>query len=694
MSESLTPRSIYILSNAHAFSVELGKRLEDAGFQVESVDTVDEFSELVMGLSPHAVMVDASHMADLAAVGTARHAAQQRGRDKTHRIPLIAMATEDNFKERLEARRAGVDTLLFPPFGAAEVVRQIKALLAPKIKDSMRVLIVEDDRAQALFAQSVLSNAGMQAEVEQDPMHVLEALESLRPDLVLMDLHMPDANGVELTALIREHPEFKTTPIVFLSGESDPEARFDAIDAGGDDFLAKPIRPRHLIASVRNRVLRMRSLHSTETAATAPSPRDEATGLYPREFLLERIQAALGSDADDPAALGGVLFVKINGSSALRGRIGLAALEHLFVAAGRVIASAIGESHMTAGINDNAFLVLATGLDDDALDALAQNVRQQLMEHSFEAGDMTMRLRISVGVCPLHAGFDDANALFDAVERTSREARGSESGVKRYVSLESAERHRGAAEVERLRDAIRDGGLELAYQPIVSVKGSPEAQFQTLVRMRDADGRMLAAAQILPVAEHGKLMIELDRWALSHALGVMCQQRDRWGPVRLFVPQSIATLTSPDQAAWLEAEVTRRGAAGLALVLECRLVDALLNPPALASLVEALSKIKVRLCLVQYEHGDDANHLLETVPWAFIKLAPKYVAVNAPPGVRNELKLAIDNAHRLGIEVIGPRVEDAQAAATLWMSGIDFIQGNLVQEVGSSLEFDFKVSVF
>src|SRR5207253_2745408 len=83
---------------------------------------------------------------------------------------------------------------------------------------------------------------------------------------------------------------------------------------------------------------------------------------------------------------------------------------------------------------------------------------------------------------------------------------------------------------------------------------------------------------------------------------------------------------------------------------------ALLNPPALISLAEALRKIKVRLCLAQYQQSADAIRLLDTTPLGFIKLAPKYVAPNAPPEVRSELKEVIDHAHRLGIQVIGPRV--------------------------------------
>lgn len=690
MSPTIPPRSAYILSDAHEFGEELSRRLESSGFQIERVDTVEDLSELLMGLSPHVVLVDAGHAHDLAAVGEARRRMLQRSRDKDLRILLVAMAFEDSVRQRLEARRAGAGTVLFPPFSAADVVKEIKTLLAPTAKDGARVLIVEDDRAQALFARSVLNNAGMQAEIEQEPLHVLDALEALHPDLVLMDLHMPDANGVELTALIREHPAFKSTPIVFLSGESDPDARFDAIDAGGDDFLAKPIRPRHLIAAVRNRVLRMRSMEPS-ARPSVPDPRDEASGLYRREYVLAKIQSALKADRD--ATNGGVLFLRIVGASALRSRIGLAALEKLASAAGQMLNGALGEGQMAAGIHDNAFLVLAPGLGDDALDVLARTLREVLMGHDFECGGMPLRLRIAVGICPLHADVEDAAALFDAAERTCREARGLEQGVKRYVSASAVERLRESGQVDRLRDAIRNDGLELVYQPIVAVKGSVDAQFQTFVRMRDPDGKLLTGAELLPVAARANLVVELDRAVVARALSVINRQRDNWAPVRLFVPQSMATLAAPDQADWLRQEIGRQGAMGSSLLLECRLEDALLNPPALAALVAALKKVKVRLCLVQFERGEEADALLGASPPGFVKLAPKYVAANAPENVRAELRAIIDHAHRLGVKVIGPNVEDAMAAAGLWMSGIDYLQGNLVQAVGESLDFDFKAGV-
>ncbi len=685
---STTSRRIYHLSDGNALAFELGQRLEGEGYEVEPVETVEELSELLMSLSPQLVLVDASHMASLAAIGAARREAQQRTQNQ--RIQLVAMAAQDNLQSRLDARRAGVDALLFPPFVASDVAHQLQVLLAPAAEEKVRVLIVEDDRAQALFAQSVLTNAGMQAQVEQDPMHVLEALEALHPDLVLMDLHMPHANGTELTAMIREHPAFMRTPIVFLSGENDPDARYEAINAGGDDFLTKPIRPKYLIAAVQNRVRRMRMLQQQGPALVA---RDEATGLYRRAFVLDRVNDALGASSEQRITDGGALFLEIDGAATLRERLGLAALEQLLTAAGRVLADELLEQHAAARINDNAFLILALDLDDNALDALARRLRDKIMQHPFEIGGKAMRLRASVGICSLRFGFGDASALLNSAERACREARINDQGIKRYEPPRSAEVDQEAALVEHMREAITHDGFGLIYQPIVAVQGGQHAQYQTLLRLRDANGRLRSAAEILPVAERAKLMIDIDRWVLTRAMSVARQQRDSGRSVHLFVPQAMTTFAAMDQAGWLKAELAANELSGSVLVLESRLEDALLNPPALTSFVNALRSDGVQLCLGQYEHTTDAKRLLEQIPLGFIKLAPKYAAAHAPQELRDELRAIIERAHELGIQVIGHRVEDAQSAATLWMSGIDFIQGNLVQSAAGALDFDFNAAV-
>ncbi len=683
-------RHIYHLSDGNALALELGKRLKTDGYEVETVETVDDLTELLMSISPQLVLLDSSHMFDLLAVGTICRDIQKRSIDNDDRIRLVAMAAQDNLVSRLDARRAGVDALLFPPFNATQVMKQLQGLLTPPAEEQVRVLIVEDDRGQALFAQSVLANAGMQAQVELEPLHVLDALEALHPHLVLMDLHMPEANGVELTALIREHPVFMSTPIVFLTGDNDPDARYEAINAGGDDFLSKPIRPKHLIAAVRHRVRRMRALEKRDRMRGA---RDEATGLYRRAYLFDRVNDAIGASADQRSDVGGVLFLEIDGAAALRDQLGLTALENLLVAAGRMLADAVGELEVAALINDNAFVVLAAELDDAGLDALAQLLRERLMQHPFEQAGQPMNLSASVGICPLRFGFDDASALLNTAERTCREARIGDQGIRRYEPPKPAERNQDPELARQLREAIGSDGFGLIYQPIAAIQGSHEAQYQTLLRMRDASGRLVPAAEILPLAERAGLMIDIDRWVLVRAMNVLSQQRDIGRAVRLFVPQAMTTFVAKEQDLILKAELAAHELSGSSLVLECRLADALLNPPALVAFARAMGGNGVQLCLGQYEHTAQASRLLEEIPLGFIKLAAKYVAEDVPQDLHDELRVLSDHAHRFGIQVIGHRVEDAQTAAKLWMSGIDYIQGNLVQGAADELNFDFNTAV-
>src|SRR3546814_8055895 len=92
-----------------------------------------------------------------------------------------------------------------------------------RISDWSSDVCSSDLPSQALFAETVLAGTGMQARVVGVSSEVMATMEQFRPDLVLTDLHMPGLSGAEITALIRAHVAFAHTPIVFLTGDPDPE---------------------------------------------------------------------------------------------------------------------------------------------------------------------------------------------------------------------------------------------------------------------------------------------------------------------------------------------------------------------------------------------------------------------------------------------------------------------------------------
>jgi diguanylate cyclase (GGDEF)-like protein len=112
----------------------------------------------------------------------------------------------------------------------------------------------------------------METAVVTNPMDILESLSEFRPELILMDVYMPGCSGMEVAKIIRQKDAFVSTPIVFLSAETDIEKQLAAMSLGGDDFLTKPILPWHLVSAVTARIERHRILRSFMI-------RDSLTGL-------------------------------------------------------------------------------------------------------------------------------------------------------------------------------------------------------------------------------------------------------------------------------------------------------------------------------------------------------------------------------------------------------------------------------
>jgi diguanylate cyclase (GGDEF)-like protein len=680
------PARIYHLFDGSDLALELDQKLETLGHEIEILEDGDELKEVLNALAPDLVIVDAGFVHELESIGAVLRSTRERAGS---RLPLLAISDEDSVPVRLAARRAGADALLVQPRSVADVLARIDELLESDNDATYRVLIVEDDRSQGLFAESILRNAGMQARVVDDAFEVLSAMEQFRPDLVLMDLYMPECDGTELTALIRERDEFLHTPIVFLSGESDLDKHYQALDAGGDDFLSKPIRPKHLISAVSNRVRRSRAM---QKRVGQRDPKDAATGLYARSYALDRINEILAED-DVRSRPGGVLFLDLDGVPALREKLGLSGVEQLLSEAGSLIARQVSGNEFAARYGDGCFIVISPDRPDSALEALAAELRSTLISHPFSVGGKPLRLRLAVGICAFRLGVADAGALLNTAERTSREARAVERGVLRFEPPQHAEDEQARALVGLIRNAIERDGFELLYQPIVAVQGGEESQYQTLLRLRDDAGQLHTASAIIPIAEHADLMLDVDRWVLGQALRTIETRRAQGAPVRLFVNQACSSLAAPDHADWLLAQLRARRIDGQSLVIELTFEKTEGAIEAELAFCQALMPAGVQFCLSRFEAGTDGDSVLEQLPVGFIKLAPRYLGAVQTQSLRDELRVLIDRAHRRGLLVIAQRVEDAQSAATLWMSGIDFIQGNLVQQAGRDLAFDFHAAV-
>lgn len=187
------------------------------------------------------------------------------------RIGLFVVSRSDEARLRLKAGQAGADGFFVLPADVDALAVEIVEVLRDRM-DPYRALIIDDDPSMTMVVESVLKRSGMESRAINDPTLALSTLENFIPDVILLDLHMPGLNGLELLSLFRAHPKTALTPVVLISGDEDQERRFETLTAGGDDYLIKPLRPKHLVAAVSGRAQRSRWLRRALRHTTTPLP--------------------------------------------------------------------------------------------------------------------------------------------------------------------------------------------------------------------------------------------------------------------------------------------------------------------------------------------------------------------------------------------------------------------------------------
>jgi EAL domain-containing protein (putative c-di-GMP-specific phosphodiesterase class I) len=329
-------------------------------------------------------------------------------------------------------------------------------------------------------------------------------------------------------------------------------------------------------------------------------------------------------------------------------------------------------------------LVLSPERDAALLEAWALALRDRLARQSIE-GLESARALVDIGICPFMAGASDAPGMHECARKALDAARSV--GQRGVFVVRDAQHVIDPGLIERIRHALDVGGFELLFQPIVALRGEERAQFQALLRLRDADGRLHAAAELIPAARHAGLLGAVDAWVLDHCIARLAAPMQHDAQPRLFVSQSLEALHDADGPRRLQDALAHHGISGEAVVLDVR-ADAFAGAAvALAGNVAAVQALGAGIALSGFDEASEAA-MPTGLRVDFARVAPHFLQLQEPR-VAAELTALVERLHERGTQVIAPRVEDARAAATLWAAGIDYVQGNFVQAADSDLAFEF-----
>ena len=261
------------------------------------------------------------------------------------------------------------------------------------------VLVAED---------SAVARAVLRRKLEEHRFRVLEAADgeeawqtclAQRPDVILLDIEMPVLDGRGVLARLKGDPSLCNTPVVFVTGRTDPDELVECLRLGAHDYLRKPFEDAELLARV-SAAARVKALHDELAERAIEYDRvsrvDDLTGLYNRRHLDEHLARMVAASKRHKHRLG-VLMVDVDHFKEVNDRLGHAAGDEVLCEVSRRLTRSLRAEDMAGRWGGEEFVVLLPLTDLDGVMAAAERVRSTVSGTPILLADRTLEVSISVG---------------------------------------------------------------------------------------------------------------------------------------------------------------------------------------------------------------------------------------------------------------------------------------------------------
>ena len=552
---------------------------------------------------------------------------------------------------------------------------------------SARILIVDDEQSNVRLLERLLLTGGYtDVRGTLDPREALRLFDEQRPDLVLVDLHMPHMDGYALMAALSERlAPNEYLPFLVLTADTTRETKERALSTGAKDFLTKPLERMEVLLRTRN-LLETRLLHvalkdenrELEAKLVHQAFHDSLTSLANRALFRDRVDHALARSTRGERIA--VLFLDLDNFKSVNDTLGHVEGDRLLqVVATRLLKASRG-CDTVARIGGDEFAILLEDVQhlDDVL-VVVHRIMES-MRHPVVLQGREVTVSASIGIA--HArGAEPVDELMRNADVAMYRAK--EDGKGRHAVFEPG---MYAALLERLeleadlRHAVDRGEMRVLYQPIVQLDTGAVTGVEALARWHHPR-RELSAAAFIPLAEETGLIVPIGRWVLREA----CRQGRLWqlsaasGQVpTMSVNVSARQLQEPSFAADVAAILAETKFPADRLILEITESALMSNSGSVLDRLNEVKALGLRLAIDDFGTGYSNLAYLQQFPVDILKIDKSFVTQLATKDGQTALASTIVGlATTLKLNTVAEGVEHADQRAQLLALGCRYGQGYL-----------------
>ncbi len=383
------PTSIRVLIMAPEQLPEIDRKANGLPVQFIATNNIEDALVTARTLALDAVLIDIDTGSPAPGITLARNI---RGLPGNESLPVAFVSTSMKPSNPVDSAHAGASLYLEKPVVQQMLTNAVDYLLSVRTGGRPRILIIDDDEDFVKLVGAILGKEGMIVKGLCAPDNVVEAVGNFAPDIVLLDVMMPGVSGYQICHQMREQPQWQDLPVLFLTAQTGLSARLAAFEAGGDDYLPKPVAPAELLMRVKVRLERARMLRER-------ADKDVLTGLMIRRAFMEQLQALISESLNNQLRFS-LCLLDVDHFKKVNDTYGHLAGDRVLTHLGALIRKRFRVEDLRGRWGGEEFIVAFRHIEKETAQGALERCMEELKSHVFEGDsqDQTFSVSFSAGL--------------------------------------------------------------------------------------------------------------------------------------------------------------------------------------------------------------------------------------------------------------------------------------------------------
>jgi diguanylate cyclase (GGDEF)-like protein len=587
----------------------------------------------------------------------------------------------------------------------------------PAKQEKVRLLIVDDLADNRTILARRLERRGYDVTEADGGQAALDLIGSQSFDLVLLDIMMPDIDGLEVLKTIRQTHNSTALPVIMVTARAMGEDVVKALELGADDYVTKPVDFQVALARVNTQLARRKAEIEVIRAAQALRTTNEAleervrqrtedlvrinerlkleinqrelseaeikhlahhdalTGLANRMLFNVHLKEAVDGICA-PGEGVTVMFVDLDGFKSVNDTMGHGVGDELLKKLADRMSRIATEAHTIARFGGDEFALMLRGpINSGAASNLAQRLINDISRPVI-IDDCEVNVGSSIGIAIADSRDTDPDELLRNADLAMYRAKSEGRGIWRIYSpeMDAVQQSRRELEME-MRRALSLGEFELYFQPIIDIQKRRINSFETLLRWNHPERGMVSPAEFIAVAEETGLIIPLGEWVIRES----CRLAVTWpGDIRVAVNLSSVQFLRGNV---VNTIVSALGQAGLRPDrFEIEITESILleKTDRTLAMLSQLRDLGVRISMDDFGTGYSSLSYLRSFQFDKIKIDRSFIIdLQNDPESRAIVSAITDLSSRFGLRTTAEGVETLDQLKFISGEGCTEVQGAL-----------------